>query len=41
MRRAFQARTAGSRGTAAAQVQERDLCAYDRAFGLDDEGLVA
>jgi transposase len=40
MRRAFQNRTAG-RGPAAEQVQERDLSAYDRAFGLDDEGRAA
>jgi hypothetical protein len=26
---------------AADDVQERDLSAYDRAFGLDDEGQVA
>lgn len=36
MRRAFQARTAAGRGPAADDVQERDLSAYDQAFGLDD-----
>ncbi len=37
MRHAFQARTAAGRGPAADEVQERDLSAYDRAFGLLDE----
>jgi transposase len=41
MRRAFQARTATDRGPAAGEVQERDLSAYDRAFGLDDDGQAA
>jgi hypothetical protein len=42
MRRAFQDRTTGRRGPAVADVQERDLSAYDQAFGLgDDEGQVA
>jgi hypothetical protein len=40
MRRAFQERTAAGRGPAVAEVQQRDLSAYDRAFGLDD-GQVA
>jgi transposase len=40
MRRAFQTRTADRRGPAGDEVQERDLSAYDRAFGLDD-GQVA
>jgi transposase len=40
MRQAYRARTADSRGPAADEVQERDLSAYDRAFGLDD-GQVA
>jgi hypothetical protein len=35
MRRAFQERTPAGRGPAAEQVQQRDLSAYDRAFGLD------
>jgi transposase len=37
MRRAFQDRTAAGRGPAVSDVQERDLSAYDQAFGLDDE----
>jgi hypothetical protein len=37
MRRAFQDREAGGRGPAATDVQQRDLSAYDQAFGLDDE----
>lgn len=41
MRQAFQARTATGRGPAVDDVQERDLSAYDRIFGLDGEGLVA
>jgi transposase len=41
MRHAFQARTAAGRGPAADEVQERDLSAYDRAFGLDDQERVA
>ncbi|HEY2832653.1 MAG TPA: IS21 family transposase [Sporichthyaceae bacterium] len=41
MRRAFQDRRPAGRGPAADEVQERDLSAYDRAFGLDDEGRVA
>ena len=40
MRRAFQGRRPAGRGPAADEVQERDLSAYDRAFGLDD-GQVA
>jgi transposase len=39
MRQAFQNRSASGRGPAVTEVQERDLSAYDRAFGLgDDEG---
>jgi hypothetical protein len=34
MRRAFQDRAAGGRGPAVTDVQERDLSAYDQAFGL-------
>lgn len=34
MRQAFQDRTTAGRGPAVAEVQERDLSAYDRAFGL-------
>jgi hypothetical protein len=41
MRHAFAARTAAGRGPAADEVQERDLSAYDRAFGLDDQERVA
>jgi transposase len=41
MRRAFQDRRPAGRGPAADEVQERDLSAYDRAFGLDDDGRVA
>ena len=42
MRRAFQDRTAGGRGSRADEVEERDLSAYDQAFGLgDDEGQAA
>jgi transposase len=41
MRRAFQDRRPAGRGPAADEVQERDLSAYDRAFGLDDEEQVA
>jgi hypothetical protein len=41
MRQAFQAGTAAGRGPAADEVQERDLSAYDRAFGLDDDGQAA
>jgi transposase len=41
MRRAFQDRAAGGRGPAATDVQQRDLSAYDQAFGLDDEGQAA
>jgi hypothetical protein len=40
MRRTFQNRRSAGRGPAAGDVQERDLSAYDRAFGLDD-GQVA
>jgi len=40
MRRAFQDRRPAGRGPGADEVQERDLSAYDRAFGLDD-GQVA
>jgi transposase len=38
LRQAFQHRSAGGRGPAAAEVQHRDLSVYDRAFGLDDDG---
>jgi transposase len=38
MRQAFQDRTAGGRGPASSEVQQRDLSAYDQAFGLGDEG---
>ncbi len=42
MRQAFQARAAAGRGPAATEVQERDLSAYDQAFGLaDDDGQAA
>jgi len=41
MRRAFQDRRPAGRGPAPGEVQERDLSAYDRAFGLDDDGQVA
>ena len=41
MRQAFQDRTAAGRGPAVTDVQERDLSAYDRVFGLDDEGQAA
>ena len=41
MRRAFQDRRPAGRGPTADEVQERDLSAYDRAFGLDDDGQVA
>ncbi len=42
MRQAFQDRTARGRGPAISDVQERDLSAYDQAFGLgDDEGQAA
>jgi hypothetical protein len=42
MRRAFQDRTATGRGPAVSDVQERDLSAYDKAFGLvDDDGQAA
>jgi hypothetical protein len=37
MRQAFQHRDASGRGPAATEVAERDLSAYDRAFGLGDE----
>jgi transposase len=40
MRQAFQHRTTAGRGPTATEVAERDLSAYDRAFGLDD-GQVA
>lgn len=36
MRHAFAARTAAGRGDPPDEVQQRDLSAYDRAFGLDD-----
>ena len=39
MRRALQDRTPAGRGPAADEVQQRDLSAYDRAFGLDDGSL--
>ncbi len=42
MRQAFQDRSARGRGPAVTDVQERDLSAYDQAFGLgDDEGQAA
>jgi transposase len=42
MRQAFADRTARGRGPAVTDVQERDLSAYDQAFGLgDDEGQAA
>jgi transposase len=42
MRQAFQNRTASGRAPAVTDVQERDLSAYDQAFGLgDDEGQAA
>jgi transposase len=42
MRQAFQQRTGAGRGPAVTEVQERDLSAYDRVFGLVDEpGQVA
>jgi transposase len=42
MRQAFQSRSTTGRGPTADEVQERDLSAYDRAFGLgDDEGQAA
>jgi transposase len=41
MRRAFQDRPAAGRGPAADDVQERDLSAYDRAFGVDEQARVA
>jgi hypothetical protein len=37
MRQAFQDRTAGGRGPAVTDVQERDLSAYDQVFGLGDD----
>lgn len=40
MRQAFQHRSAFGRGPTMTEVAERDLSAYDRAFGLDD-GQVA
>lgn len=40
MRQAFQNRAGSGRGVAVTEVQERDLSAYDRVFGLDD-GQVA
>jgi transposase len=42
LREAFQNRSPCGRGPAVAEVQERDLSAYDRAFGLgDDDGQAA
>jgi hypothetical protein len=41
MRRAFQDRRPAGRGPTADEVQQRDLSAYDRAFGLGDDGQVA
>ena len=42
LRHAFQSRSASGRGPAVDEVQERDLSAYDRAFGLgDDDGQAA
>ncbi len=38
MRQAFQNRTSAGRGPAVTEVQERDLAAYDQAFGLADDG---
>jgi transposase len=37
LRQAFQSRSAAGRGPTVTEVAERDLSAYDRAFGLDDE----
>jgi transposase len=37
MRQAFGGRTAAQRGPAATDVQQRDLSAYDRLFGLGDD----
>jgi hypothetical protein len=41
MRQAFKNRSASGRGPSATEVQERDLSAYDRAFGLGDDGQAA
>jgi hypothetical protein len=41
MRQAFQNRSASGRGPTVDEVQERDLSAYDRAFGLDDDEQAA
>ncbi|GAA1774251.1 IS21-like element ISMbo1 family transposase [Luedemannella helvata] len=41
LRQAFQDRGPGGRGAMVTEVAERDLSAYDRAFGLDDEGQAA
>jgi transposase len=42
LRQAFQQRSPSGRGPTADEVQQRDLSAYDRAFGLgDDEGQAA
>jgi transposase len=42
MREAFAERTARGRGPTSSEVQERDLSAYDQAFGLgDDDGQAA
>ena len=37
MRQAFQQRSTAGRGPAVTEVQQRDLSAYDRFFGVDDE----
>jgi transposase len=41
MRQAFQHRSAAGRGPTMTEVAQRDLSAYDRAFGLSDDGQVA
>jgi transposase len=41
MREAFQDRTARGRGPGSGEVQERDLSAYDQAFGLGDDEQAA
>jgi transposase len=41
MRQAFAERQARGRGPGDDEVAERDLSAYDRAFGLDDDGQAA
>jgi hypothetical protein len=37
MRQAFQNRSASGRGPTVTEVAERDLSAYDQAFGLSDD----